>query len=259
MRLTELAKLAAGIVLVALAGAALFVSRPALAPLLAKDAPAERDELATTRRSLVYRVPAAQPVRFIFSRPGTIVRITSQPNIAPADWRSDRTWVYGFRAVFRDGDDEIVASHDIYSRALHPDRLRPFKRPVRFRRGSDVPIALQDEAVIETPRPAASVELTALDAAPGVQSVDARVYERLPFIGTTALSTFRRRTSDEQAEMARADAFPPALLSDAERTALMTNRWKVVGPAGIAGRDYQVDVVYERPFEGDGGGEGGEE
>ena len=62
------------------------------------------------------------------AQPTTIVRITSQPNIDPGDWRRDRTWTYGYRAVLRDGDGALVAAHDIYSRALHPDRLRAYKR-----------------------------------------------------------------------------------------------------------------------------------
>ncbi|MDG6079407.1 hypothetical protein E3U23_09405 [Erythrobacter litoralis] len=120
---------------------------------------------------------------------------------------------------------------------------------MRYHRNSNLQIALQDEAVIETSEPVSKVELTALDLAIGVASIDARVYERLPFIGTTALSTFQRRSVKEQAAMARADAFPPELLSDAERSSLIGNRWRVVGPAGISGRDYLVSVVYERPFE----------
>lgn len=258
VRLTVLGRIAGAGLLTALATGGAYAARDALGPMITREAPSAGGNLADTTRTLVYRIPDRGRVRFILSQPTTIVRITSQPNIDPGDWRRDRTWTYGYRAVLRDGDGAIVAAHDIYSRALHPDRLRAYKRPVRFHRTSRLQIALQDEAVIEASTEVAMVDLVALDRAAGVRSVDARLYERLPFIGTSAMSAFRRRAPDEQADLARADAFSAELLSDRERSSLMTNRWKAVGPAGIAGRDYQVEVVYERPFaprrDDDGGG-----
>ena len=248
VRLSTIATGVGALVIAILAGSAVFSFRDALRPLLVSDETAARSTLGGTKRDLVYGIPKDGTVRFAFSRPTQLVRILSQPNIMAESWATKDSWVYGYRVVLRDRGGAIVASHDVYSRALHPSRLRPYKRPDRFRRGTDVKVALQDEAVIETDAPVASAELTALDAEAGVKDIDARVYERLPFIGRSALSAFRRRTSDEQADLARADAFPPALLSDAERSSLMSNRWKIVGPVGIAGEDYRVDVVYERPF-----------
>ncbi len=248
MRLTTIAKgVGAAALCLAAAGGA-FALRD-LRPLLSPDRTAERQSLGATTRSLVYKVPDEGVLRFALSRPTTLVRILSQPNIGARSWASQSAWVYGYCATMRDADGGIVFQRDIYSRALHPSRLRPFKRPVRFRRGSQGGIALLDEAVLESDAPASVVELTALDADPGVVDLDARVFERLPFIGSTALSAYLRRSPEEQAQLSRSDAFPPELVSDAERAALMSNRWRVIGPVGIPGRDYRVDVVYERPYE----------
>lgn len=248
MRLSTLAKLAGAAAALAAAGGAAFAAYDAARTSFAVAPETDRSALAATTRSLVYSVPQAGAVRFALSRPTTLVRIVSQPNIAPASWQAKRAWIYGYRVTLRDADEAVVLSRDIYSRAIHPDRLRPYKRPARFRRGSDVQIALQDDVVLESASPVATVELTAIDADDGVVGLDARVFERLPFIGNTALSAFRRRSPGEQAQLARADAFGPDLLNAAEQASIMTNRWRVVGPVGIAGQDYTVSVVYERPY-----------
>lgn len=248
MRLTTIGRALGATAVFVAASLAVLGSRDFLAPLFISDATADRRELGGTTRVLVYRVPETGVLQFNLSRPSPLLRITSQPNIDPEDWERSDNWIYGFRVTLRDADGTVVLEQDIYSRSLHPRRLRPFKRPIRFRLDSDVPIALRDEVVIEAERPVALAELSPLQADAGVVGVDVQVYERLPFVGNSALAAFRRRTEAEQQSLARADAFGLALLSDRERAALMTNRWKVLGPTGIAGRDYTVGVVYERPF-----------
>lgn len=249
MRLSSVGKALGAVSVFALASGAVFASRDLLAPMFVRDQTADRRELGGTTRTLVYRVPTEGTLNFNFSRPAALVKIISQPNIAPDAWGEHGNWIYGFRVILRDEDGAEIARHDVFSRSLHPRRLRPFKRPVRFRRDSDEQIGLQDEVVIVSPRPATTMELAALPSDRAVRSIDARIYERLPFIGDTAQSAFLRRSTADQASLARADAFPPELLSDGERSALMTNRWKVMGPSGLSGRDYQVSVFYERPFQ----------
>lgn len=249
MRLSTFGKALGAIAVFGLASGTIFVSRDLLAPLFVRDVTADRRELGGTTRTLVYRVPNEGVLRFNFSRPAELVKIISQPNIAPEAWGERGNWIYGFRVLLFDESDVEIARYNVFSRSLHPRRLRPFKRPVRFRRDSDEQIGLQDEAVIVSPVPAVRMELTALTSDPAVRSIDARIYERLPFIGDTAQSAFLRRSVEDQGSLARADAFPPELLNDAERSALMVNRWKVIGPSGISGRDYQVSVFYERPYQ----------
>lgn len=252
MRLSSLGKAFGAAAVFLAASTGVFLSRDALAPLFIRDDTADRRELGGTSRTLVYQVPRDEVIRFNLSRPSTLVRIISQPNILPEDWTKSDNWIYGFKVILRDAEGAPVLERDVYSRALHPKRLRPFKRPVRFRLDSDVPIALRDDVVIAADRPVSTMEMVALeDADPAVLSIDIQAYERLPFVGNTALAAFRRRSASEQAVLARADALGPELMTDQERAALMTNRWRALGPAGIAGRDYTVGVVYERPFEVD--------
>lgn len=249
MRLSTVGKALGSIAVFGLASGTVFASRDLFAPLFVRDQTADRRELGGTTRTLVYRVPTEGALRFNFSRPAELVKIISQPNIAPEAWGERGNWVYGFRVVLRDENGKETARHDVFSRSLHPRRLRPFKRPVRFRRDSDEQIGLQDEVIIMSQSPAATMELVALPSDRAVRSIDARIYERLPFIGDTAQSAFLRRSTRDQASLAHADAFPPELLSEGERSALMINRWKVMGPNGISGRDYRVGVFYERPFQ----------
>lgn len=215
-----------------------------------------REELAAASRTLVYRLSPDTPTRFAFSQPAQLVRIISQPVISPTSWAERDNWTYGYRVTLKDAGGAVIDTQDIYSRSLRPDKLLPYKRPVRIFRGEEEGlIALQDDAVLISSPAASSVEVFALDVDEGVQDIDVRAYERVSFIGSTALAAFRRRSAEEQADLAKANALPPEFLTDAERTNLFTNRWRVVGPLGINGRDYSVHVVYEGKAVSDDGEE----
>lgn len=245
MRLTLIGRLA-GLALVAgTAIGAVAVAREDIVLVLGEGRDASGTARTAERRSLVYRLDPERRLSFVFSRPTGELRIISQPTIDAAQWGEADSWVYGYRVVLKDAEGAQIAAHDVYSRALHPDRLLTVNRPNRFIRNSDEQVALRSDAIITSASEAATVDISPLASDPGVRNIDLRVYERLPFLGRAALAAFRRRSPAEQAEMAGASALPPEMLSDSARAALMTNRWRVLGPEGIPGRDYQVIVVYQ--------------
>ncbi|GAA4642212.1 hypothetical protein GCM10023115_04370 [Pontixanthobacter gangjinensis] len=205
-----------------------------------------REELAAASRTLVYRLSSETPTRFAFTQPASLIRIISQPVIAPESWEERDNWTYGYRVTLKDAQGALIYNRDIFSLSLRPDKLLPYKRPVRIFRGKDKGlIALQDDAVLVSDPAASSIEISAIELGEGVQKIDVRTYERVSFIGSTALAAFRRRSPEEQANLAKANALPPEFLTNSERANLFTNRWRVLGPMGIDGRDYSVHVVYE--------------
>lgn len=248
MRLTSIGKLFAAALAIAAGVGAAALARDDIVRLFGASGLQSEAEASASKRMLVYRLDPARPLTFAFSRPAELVRIVAQPLIDPRDWKRRDHWTYGYRVILRDAAGGEIARHDIYSRALHPRRILPFRRPVRFMRDSELEIALQDDVIVSSEPGASTMEIVPLASDPGVRHIDLRVYERLPFIGRTAVSAFRRRSQEEQAELAEASALPVEMLTDADRAALMTNRWKVLGPTGIAGEDYAVFVVYEGRF-----------
>lgn len=249
MRLTRIGRLT-GIALAMAAGVTLMVmARDEIMDIFAFDGGRDAIDARATRRVLVYRLTPEHPVSFAFSRPAAVFRVMAQPVIDPRDWTRRKSWAYGFRVIVRDASGAEISREDVYSRALHPDRVLPFRRPVRVFRTGDLKIALQSDVILDSAPPASTIDILPLPSDPGVRFIDLRVFERLPFIGRMALSEFQRRSPADQAHLAASSAFPAEMLSDAERTALMTNRWRILGPVGIAGRDFQVSVVYEGAFE----------
>ena len=245
MRLTAIGR-AASIVLATGVGLSLaWLISGDLVPLFARSDVQSALEVRATKRSLVYRLDPARPLTFALSRPSTEFRIVSQPLVDAASWSSRDYWTYGYKVRMFGGDGASIGEQEIWSRALHPDRILPFRRPIRFMRDTDARIALQDDVVVEGDKPISRVELVPLQSDTSVVAIDLRLYERLPFFGRAAVAAFRRRPPVEQAEMAGASALPPELLSDSARAALITNRWRVLGPLGIPGDDYTVSVLYE--------------
>lgn len=255
MRLTRIGR-AASVVLALGAGLAIaWTASGDLVPLFARSTAQDALEVRATKRTLVYRLDAARPLTFAFSRPAREFRIVAQPLVDEPSWKTRDYWTYGYRVSLFDADGATIARHDIYSRALHPDRILPFRRPIRFMRDTDARIALQDDVVIESEAPISEVAITPLSSDASVLAIDLRLYERLPFFGQAAVAAFRRRSPEEQAEMASANALPPELLPDRARAALITNRWRVLGPLGIPGEDYVVSVLYEGRYRDQPAGE----
>ncbi|TMM48192.1 hypothetical protein [Qipengyuania marisflavi] len=249
MRLTRIGRLVSLIAATAIGIGAAWLARDDIIRLIGWSKAQSELEVEAAKRSLVYRLNREAPLNFAFSRPAGVIRIVSQPLVDAGSWDRLDYWTYGFRVEVYDSGGTAIASHDIHSRALHPDRILPFRRPVRFVRDSDLKIALQDDTVIVSTPAASTIAITPLPSDPAVREIDLRVYERLPFIGRTALAAFHRRSPAEQAQLAGASALPAELLPDAERAALMTNRWKVLGPTGVPGQDYTVTVMYEGRFQ----------
>ncbi|MBX7459175.1 hypothetical protein K3152_13030 [Qipengyuania sp. 1NDH17] len=196
------------------------------------------------KRSLVYRLRLDRPTKFTLSGERELVRLLSSVSIAESAPIAPAGWVYGYRVAFLDAAGAVIEERDIYSRAVLPEMTEEIE-PHRFLRTSNERIAIQNEAIIDAPEGTAAINLLALDADRGVLGMDIRVYERQPLSDSGALVAFRRRSSEEQAQLTSGSAFPADILSEAEMRAASRNNWRPIGPNGIAGEAYQLVVMYE--------------
>ncbi len=202
-------------------------------------------DIRVSRRLITYRLIPSKPVSFAFSKPVTLFRILSSAALASGENERENGWVYGYRVEMLDSLGKLIGTHDVYSRSVIRDRLNLEEDRIRFYRGESASITLDDNALISSETPVAAVRVTPLPYGQGVVGIDARVYERRPFIGNSALAAFRRRSPEEQAELARANAFPTEFLTEQEMMNIARNQWRPVGPLGIDGRDYRLLVMYE--------------
>ena len=202
------------------------------------------NDVGGAKRSLVYRLDLEKPTTFTFSGERELVRLLSSVSIAESVPIVQAGWTYGYRVTFLDSAGSVLEERDIYSRAVLPEMTEEIE-PRRFLRISNERIAIQNEAILEVPEDTAAIDLLALDADRGVVGMDMRVYERQPLSDTGALVSFRRKSSQEQAQLTSGSAFPADTLSEAEMRAAARNNWRPVGPNGIAGEAYRLVVIYE--------------
>ncbi len=205
-------------------------------------------DLRVSRRLITYRLTPKKPVSFSFSKPLTLFRILSSAELTRGETERENGWVYGYVVEMLDTNGKIIGTHNIYSRSVIRDRLNLEEDRNRFYRGRTPSITLDDNAIISSEKPVASVRILPLPYGPGVAGIDIRVYERRPLISSNALAAFRRRSPDEQSDLARANAFPPELITEEEMINISKNQWRPVGPLGIEGQDYKMLVLYESKY-----------
>ena len=197
------------------------------------------------KRSLVYRLQTDRPLVFVFSQPVDLVRLLTQSAVAPDLGDRKEGFVYAIEARLFDATGAEIAKHTLHLHSDAPDIVYASGETWRFFRNRTELVAGMDDVVIEAPRPATRSEWRLIEADDGVEAVDIRVYERRPLLASQALAAFRRRSKDEQLDLAQGNAFPPALMTQEEMASSTANMWRPLGPTGIAGRDYQALVLYE--------------
>jgi hypothetical protein len=203
-------------------------------------------DLRVSKRLITYRLKPKTSVTFTFSRPLTLFRVLSCAAIAPGVGEAQGGWSYGYAVETLDSTGKTIAKHEVHSRTVVHDRENQEEEKIRFYRGAATAITIDDNALIASKTPVAMVRLSLLPSDPGIIGIDARVYERHSFVGSSALAAFRRRSPEEQAELSHANAFPADLLTPAEMSNIARNQWRPVGPVGIEGQDYMMLVMYEQ-------------
>ena len=173
------------------------------------------------------------------------MKLIVQPAVRPELRDHAPGFVYGLKLRMFDAGGDVIEERQLHFHAGAPQSVYASGEKWRFFRGRQEMVAGQDEAVLALDVPASRIEVSLIDADPGVIGADVRVYEQQDALGDSDLTSFRRRSDSEQAALADANAFPDNMLTDAEMTFLARNQWRPVGPVGINGRDYEAIVLYE--------------
>ena len=197
------------------------------------------------RRLIVYRLDPVRVTEFRFTQPVMQTRIVVHPVLGNDPVRPGQTWLYGFKAELLDSAGGVVATRTVHARATLLAADGTPIGPRRYFRNDAARLAAGDEIRLAEQVPFASLRLTALPSDPGITQLDVRVSERRPLITSAAQSAFFRFSPEDQARLSAPNAFPPQLLTEAERTNIAISQWRPVGPLGIDGRDHVMGVLYE--------------
>jgi hypothetical protein len=87
-------------------------------------------------------------------------------------------------------------------------------------------------------------------ADPDVRAVGIRVYEPEAVPEHSIAASWQRLSIPQRERLAEGNVYPMPLLSEEETAAIMTRRWRPVGPAGVEGKDYRVQTLFIREVEG---------
>lgn len=207
------------------------------------------------RRMLAFRLDPAEPTMFRFSKPVGQARLIMHPIIAPDAAARAEGKTYSVLAELLDADGKVLARHEIFSRTTLYERNGRRRQPIRIYRGSTEIVAPSDEARLASSQPFAAIRLVSGRVDQGIVAIDIRVSERRPLIASVAAGAFLRYSAADQVRLAEPNAFPPELLTAAERSNIAINQWRPVGPSGIDGRDYRMRVLYEEEGESNAGDE----
>ncbi len=198
-----------------------------------------------SKRSIVYRIPENDPLAFTFSQPVTKAKILLAPSVTEDVRGLEKGFVYGLRMRWIGANGEEISVHDAYLQADSPDVVFASGNTWRFFRTQPELVAEQDQLLVESPVPAARLELEMFDIDRGIVGVDVQVFEQRTYLGNQSLAAYRRLSDDTRDLLTEPNAFPADMLTREERFYLGRNHWRAVGPLGISGSDYTLLVLYE--------------
>lgn len=245
MRLTFLARVLALTLLGVMMLPLLSAKLPAFAIYLAEARASTGQPARFESRAIVYRLQGDWSTRFAFSRPAEEIKLIVQPSVRPELRSYPAGFVYGLNLRLFDAKGDVIRDQQLHFHAGSPQAVYASGEKWRFFRGREEMVAGQDEVVVGLDIPAARMEVSLIDPDAGVIGADVRVYEQQDALGDSDITSFRRRSDAEKQALAAANAFPAAMLTDAEMSNLARNQWRPVGPLGINGRDYEAIVLYE--------------
>ncbi|UIP07324.1 hypothetical protein LY632_02680 [Erythrobacter sp. SDW2] len=257
MSLSTLSRAALVCLLLVISALVGLIYGPAIARYVADAQNSTTVDAEIDSRAIVYRLEQDKPVTFVFSQPVDQVRLLAQTAVGRQSRADPAGFVYTLEVRLFSGTGEEVLRQQFSLHSDAPDTVYATGENWRFFRNRPEMVAGMDDVVVAAPSPAVRAEWRLVDADPKILAVDIRVYERQPLLASNAITSFHRRSAEEQAKLAEANAFPPDMLTGEEIANITANMWRPLGPIGIAGRDYRPMVLYEgtrRPRRGEDGG-----
>lgn len=201
---------------------------------------------AGAERQIVFPLDDDQATRFVFSAPQRSVRIVTHAELAaPATRNLDQRYRYAIviETLARGGEVIDRRRLEFATRVLLAPGPDGALAPASAYAEADLIPSAADVTLIDLPRAAKALRIRSAGRQAGVSGVAARVYERMPISERQLRTAWSRLSATEKKELTRGSAVPADLLSEAERRALLKNRWSPVGPQGA---DYRVRTLYVR-------------
>jgi len=177
------------------------------------------------------------------------LRFIAHAILAPEKLLPDLAFRYNIRYQLLDDAGEIVAdkiyhlvskaapyiqdehSELEYSRFYARSELRPSLDQIFYLRLADYPSAR-------------TLRVQAAPSPDDVEFIGLRLAVLELIDPVDAVQTWRRMLREQRDFMLRNHIFPPHSVSTPEISNLLQREWKPIGPAGLAGKDYQVDTLY---------------
>lgn len=211
-----------------------------------------------TRESVAYSVDAGGELEFRLSGHTDQVRVRSHGLVpSQGDDSPRRTYAYALRIGILASDGTALS-----------ERIEHYRTAVvRFRN----PVSAQFERINFVNDPAVDVigttltilNLSGLPSAEvlrirvvsldsDISEVGLRVYEPEAVPEHSIAASWQRLSLTQRERLAEGNVYPVALLTEEETAAILSRRWRPVGPTGIEGEDYRVRTLYIRE---EGGGQ----
>lgn len=212
-----------------------------------------RDE--TGRGTISYVLDAERWTTFALPGRLEALRMLSHPDVSPRhEPVPGEAFRYGIALEVLDEDGTVIRSQTHFFRTeLVTYRDDIGGAEVTARRYTDdpaLPLAV-DRLILglEALPQARAVRFRVAEAAAPLTGVNLRVYRPRPFNEGNVSALWARLPITEKRALAVGYIYPPDLLTDEERQAILSHRWLPFGPVGIEGRDYASRrlEIYDPP------------
>lgn len=208
-----------------------------------------------TRESVAYATDAGRELEFRLSGHSDQVRIRTH-GLVPrhGDDPPGRTYAYALRISILASDGSPLA-----------ERVEHYRTTiVRFRQaltGRFDRINFVDDPTVDvigttltilnlSGLPSAEVlHIRVISADSEVKEVGIRVYEPEAIPEHSIAASWQRLSLTQRERLAEGNVYPIDLLTEEETAAILSRRWRPVGPTGIEGDDYRVRTLYIREDE----------
>ena len=205
-----------------------------------------------TRESVAYATDAGGELEFRLSGHSDQVRIRTHGLVPSQDDDSPgRTYAYALRIAVQASDGSPLA-----------ERIEHYRTTiVRFRHsvtGQFERINFVDDPTVDvigttltilnlSGLPSAEVlRIRVVSADSDLKEVGIRVYEPEAIPEHSIAASWQRLSLTQRERLAEGNVYPIDLLTAEETAAILSRRWRPVGPTGIEGDDYRVRTLYIR-------------
>lgn len=209
-----------------------------------------------TRESVAYTVDARHDVEFRLSGHADLVRLRTH-GLVPR-YEGEMSWgarAYALRIGILAADGTELAERIEHYRTTvvrFRDVITDRLERVNFVDDPSVDVIGTALTILNlSGLPSAEIlRIRVVSADPDIREIGVRVYEPEAIPEHSIAASWQRLSLPQRERLAEGNVFPVQLLSEEETVAIMSRRWRPVGPSGIEGEDYGVRTLHIREERG---------